>query len=685
MSITEESIGSSEIKLFQPEFSGASISFEQKGDWLHELWEYGVHIIPCGSPSDIVPQYFRKRHPFDDELELKAKWAKTPRVNWAHYQRTQPSDTEITSWHHEFPNANWAAITGINFAVIDADSEEAMNWIRAGSITRSPLTQRTPRGGEHYFYSISQHEVRTGAGKNKIDTRGVGGYVMVAPSLGYTMHCEQAFGIGSMEDLPSLTESDIQSISMFNSGGEVEPSIREKLTEEAAKEGGRNDKLARLVGKWIKEGWGMREILIKAQDWNQTCDPPLSIVETATTTLSIAQGHIKRHPEDIDAGVNEWKTSEWQTQISEDLKQIQDQEYPVEVEDAPEMGPLGLQPFSAEAWTDLKQDTVEQWWGDAFIFQNSRVLLLGKPKIGKSNFLGAFAAGATTGTDFLGVPFSKPLKVMWFQAEIIAEFMKDRITTYFRRFGDDEDTIRQGYDNLIVSGRLRKNLMTDQDIEAFHQEIQFHKPDIVMIDPIINFFDGEENSNTEIRKLLDRIDKLIELNNCAVILAHHTGKERADDKSFMSARGGSVFAGWFDSGIKMSGKKPNVSFFYEARNARDPDEHLAHFDFDLGVWTASDLTAKKTTSEDSIEDQVALAELVLKGMKAEEYYRRNELESLARQQLRRYNKPNGNKACQKAVSYVQKHLADKVFTYSEPGKAMWHYLGTNTSNKPWEV
>ena len=144
---------------------------------------------------------------------------------------------------------------------------------------------------------------------------------------------------------PALTESDIQNISMFNSGGEVEPSIREKLTEEAAKEGGRNDKLARLVGKWIKEGWGMREILIKAQDWNQSCDPPLSIVETATTTLSIAQGHIKRHPEDIDAGVNEWKTSEWQTQISEDLKQIQDQEYPVEVEDAPEMGPLGLQPF----------------------------------------------------------------------------------------------------------------------------------------------------------------------------------------------------------------------------------------------------------------------------------------------------------------------------------------------------
>ena len=170
MSEVVESTGLNEAKLFQPEFSGASISFEQKGQWLNELLEYGVHIIPCGSPQDTVPQYFRKRHPFDDELELKSKWSKTPRVNWSHYQRTQPSEMEITSWHHEFPGANWAAITGINFAVVDADSEEAMTWIRQGNITRSPLTQRTPRGGEHYFYSIAQAEVRTGAGKNKLDT-----------------------------------------------------------------------------------------------------------------------------------------------------------------------------------------------------------------------------------------------------------------------------------------------------------------------------------------------------------------------------------------------------------------------------------------------------------------------------------------------------------------------------------
>ena len=89
-------------------------------------------------------------------------------------------------------------------------------------------------------------------------------------------------------------------------------------------------------------------------------------------------------------------------------------------------------PFGEKEWQEeVQKDSVEQYWGDAFIFKQSRVLLLGKPKIGKSNFLGAFAAGACTGTDFMGVPFSKPLKVMWFQAEIIKEFLKDRIETYF--------------------------------------------------------------------------------------------------------------------------------------------------------------------------------------------------------------------------------------------------------------
>ena len=392
--------------------NGSELAPEAKLELLHDMWENGMHIIPCGSPTEAVPQYFSTRHPFDTEDALKAKWAKTPRVKWQHYQKIQPSREEIQRWHTQYPSANWAAITGITFAVVDVDKDEAVEWVEQGNISRTPLKQTSPRGGVHYFYSLGNELIRNSVGLNKIDIRGDGGYIMVAPSHGYNIEFDQNYPMSSMEDLPVLLQDDLQKVHMYNNGGKVE-SIREKLTEEPKQEGSRNDTLARLVGKWVKEGWGMREVMIKAQDWNQTCFPPMDLIEVTRTTISIVNGHIKRHPDDVDAGVMQWQTSKWQTDINEDLKEIQSQEDPLdelkrEGAEEPEQGPLGLQPFSASEWENMNYDGIDQYWGDAFIFEKSRVLLLGKPKIGKSNWLGAFAAGATTGTDFMDVPFSRP-------------------------------------------------------------------------------------------------------------------------------------------------------------------------------------------------------------------------------------------------------------------------------------
>ena len=677
------------MHFFQQTSDGENITPGDKGDFLHEMWEHGLHLIPCGSPTETVPMYFRSRHPFDTDDVLKSRWAKTPRVKWTHYQKIQPSEKEITEWHQQYPQANWAAITGISFVVVDADSVDAVTWVESGAITRTPLVQKTPRGGTHFFYSTGHDDIRNSVGKNKIDVRGDGGYVMVVPSMGYSLKCEQNYGVTSVNDLPLLSSVDLEHVHGFNAvdpnTGEV-VSIRNKLTEEPKVEGNRNDTLARLVGKWIKEGWGLREVLIKAQDWNQTCFPPMDMVEATRTVLSIAQGHAKRNPDMAESGINQWHTSTWETVISEDLKEIQSQEDPIDTPIKPDVSPLGLVPFNAPQWQEMEDDTIEQYWGDKFIFENSRVLLLGKPKIGKSNWLGGFASGATTGTDFMGRPFNKPLKVMWLQAEIIAEFLKHRVEMYYQRFSTNDDLRQIGFSNLIISGRLRKNLMKDADIQAISDEIAFHQPDILMIDPIINFFDGEENSNTEIRKLLDRIDMLIEMHTCAVVLAHHTGKERVDDRSFLSARGGSVFAGWFDSGIKLMGEKPNINLFYEARNAADPQEHLAFFDFDDGLWQVSDFTKIQKKSDDEIsEDEVEIAGIVMKAMKENEFYKRSDLEFLAKTALKQHKKASGIRACKRAVGYVQKHLGHIVHTHAEPGMAMWHYLGSSTAAKPWEV
>ena len=655
------------------------ISKEAKDEMLDSYWEHGFHLIPCGSKEEYIPEYFRKRHTFDTEEEIKSRWAKAPRVKWEAFQRTQPTREEMNDWIDKFPKANWAALTGINFVVLDADSQEAVDFIESKQITGTTLKQATPRGGMHFFYSVNpSYEIRNSAGQNKLDIRGVGGYVMMCPSHDYFFINESQIPVSDMDDLPCLQPEDLQKISEFNNVGKVQSIVTEKLDDVGTNIGTRNDKLARLVGRWVKEGWGQRDILIKAQDWNQSNVPPMSPMEVTNTTMSIVNGHIKRHPEDVEMGMLRWETSKWEVHLEDEQKEILKQEDPIEnlAEDKKEKGPLGLMPWKEFSALDIEVPT--EYWGDKFIFQRARVLMIGKPKIGKSHWLGAFATAAATGTEFMGKSFPRPLKVMWLQAEIIEAYITERVNLYLTPYETQSEYIDALGENLIVSGRLRKNLLKDSDIDMVSEEIAFHKPDIVMLDPFINFFDGEENSNADIHKLLGRVDRLIELHNVCFIIAHHTGKDRQDDMSFMSARGGSVFAGWFDSGIKLLGEKPNVTLFYEARNAREPESHAAYFNFDTGLWNTVDFDAEKQV------DEVDVAHTVANSMDKTKFYTRAELELQARKALKDRGLPSGVGKGKAAVSYVQKYLGGRVLTHAIPGKQTWHWLVNNEGTKPWE-
>ncbi len=94
---------------------------------------------------------------------------------------------------------------------------------------------------------------------------------------------------------------------------------------------------------------------------------------------------------------------------------------------------------------------------------------------------------------------------------------------------------------------------------------------------------------------------------------------------------------------------------------------------------------KRPTKQRPVEDEIEIADIVFKGMEVDKYYKRGDMELLAKRQLRRHSRANGQKACRNAVSYLQSHLSHKVLTYSLPGQAMWHYLAESTAQKPWEV
>lgn len=125
---------------------------------------------------------------------------KTPATSWKQYQEKQTTaDVERI-----FARPSWgiAMLTGVGgLEVIDFDSDDweeegVLHHLWAKEVTgisgfSFKNVALTPSGGMHYFYRCeliegNQKLARSASKKVVIETRGVGGYVVVAPSAGYT-------------------------------------------------------------------------------------------------------------------------------------------------------------------------------------------------------------------------------------------------------------------------------------------------------------------------------------------------------------------------------------------------------------------------------------------------------------------------------------------------------------------
>jgi hypothetical protein len=107
-------------------------------------------------------------------------------TSWREWQqpRVQP-DALLTRWFRT-PCVHLGILTGrpSQVIVIDVDDAEARQWARA-HLPDTPMRQRTPRGGEHWFYrhpgGVVPNRVRvrpaTAPHPLALDVRGDGGYV----------------------------------------------------------------------------------------------------------------------------------------------------------------------------------------------------------------------------------------------------------------------------------------------------------------------------------------------------------------------------------------------------------------------------------------------------------------------------------------------------------------------------
>lgn len=116
---------------------------------------------------------------------LIAEWSK----------RASTNDRQIVKWWQKFPSANIGVLTGpeSGFWVVDTDNRDEFNGLETLSHyfgekftfnTEKYLAGKTPTGGVHLLFQWDDdYPVKTKSNLlNGVDTRGVGGQIVVAPS-----------------------------------------------------------------------------------------------------------------------------------------------------------------------------------------------------------------------------------------------------------------------------------------------------------------------------------------------------------------------------------------------------------------------------------------------------------------------------------------------------------------------
>ena len=188
----------------------------------------------------------------------------------------------------------------------------------------------------------------------------------------------------------------------------------------------------------------------------------------------------------------------------------------------------------------------------------------GAPKVGKSDLLLALLTHMAAGLSFLGMTPPRPLRVFYLQAEVQYHYLRERA----KQVRLPAHGLELARINFIATPQLR--LVLDdaglkQIIPAMLDAFDGHPPDIIVIDPIRNVFDGGdaggENDNGAMMFFLSqRVDPIRQAVNpdAGVILAHHTrklNKKQFEEDPFQALAGASSLRGFYTTGVMLD--RPN--------------------------------------------------------------------------------------------------------------------------------
>lgn len=548
-------------------------------------WDAGYAVIPCHEDG-----------------------GKRPFGAWREYQVERPSWEQVEAWLATGRYSGIGVLTGatsgnVEMLEIEGPLDAAVERLQR-VITRARLyaevgipelladaargcVEQSAGGGLHLFIRISDGPA---LGNTKLaydgpkviaETRGEGGFVVVAPTPGRKGHEPGTAYLfingGHPDKTVTVTAEDrdllhlLFTLALDDGHMGVDPDApahprqpgTETFIREVPQPGGSTFDDYRTKVSWrdILEpaGWtwshrdGDRDYWVRpgknpndGHSASTVDDGPFynfSSNAPMPTYIGLSKGQVYahlHHAGDMSAAARELHAQGFGPQLTSDLPPWQP--------DTPDLTPEQLD-NAMRTWVHDRLPRVdwhalwddeqeEEWIVEPLIAARRLVALYSAPKVGKSLLMLELAAGIAAGRGLFGYPARPPRRTLYVDFE---NDPRGDIRARLKEMGYGPDDL----DNLVLlSFPTMDKLDTEKGSQELLAAVQAYECDIVVIDTVSRAIKGEENENDTWLSFYRHTGLKLKQAGIALIRLDHSGKDESKGQRGGSAKSGDVDAIW---------------------------------------------------------------------------------------------------------------------------------------------
>ncbi len=174
------------------------------------------------------------------------------------------------------------------------------------------------------------------------------------------------------------------------------------------------------------------------------------------------------------------------------------------------------------------------WIAPSFLLRGSITMLSGAASASKSTLAVAWAISLALHRPFSGFRPVGPMRVAVYNCEDDQDEQRRRFSAALRQFGAEPASlagrvVRLGPNNVgtLLEPDPDGRLIFTPAMTRLEQTIEDFRPDVLILDPLVELHGMEENDNTALRSVMARFRSLAQQYQMAVVLVHHARKGAA--------------------------------------------------------------------------------------------------------------------------------------------------------------